>query len=329
MKIKHLLISILAIIPLAGHANFGPWPHSYFLKGGVLSCSDGSGCYAPRMDDIATLKADWETHEEERLARVVRLEGLARVSAEEILEVAQQELIEDEESSFGELYLEYGSRLLNNISKKKIESMRLWVSKASPMYQKIHELEGKLIEWQNQIDLQEEPDLKEGLELLRNEKYKEWLVNTEFQEILKTMGSIQEEVFPKSTTSETVENDIVDGLMNLEVDLGELVNFKNCPKKVEDNVKEALGKIQFSKAHREKNDWDPIRDKTFIRFLLKGNGFGRSLGVTCAKATFLAKAKASYEKGHQLKIQYKTKVDQDGITQYKMPSRSEMLKPLK
>jgi hypothetical protein len=108
-----------------------------------------------------------------------------------------------------------------------------------------------------------------------------------------------------------------------------LVNFKSCPKKVEDQVKVALGKIQFSKAHREKNDWDPIRDKTFIRFLLKGNGFGRSLGVTCAKATFLAKAKASYEKGHQLKIQYKSKLDQDGITQYKMPSRSEILKPLK
>lgn len=330
MTLKNLFFSLTALMSLAGQANFGPWPHSYFMKGGVLSCSEGKPCFAPRMDDVATLKSDWDNHEEERLSRVVRLEDLARVAAEEILEIAQKELIEDEESSFGELYLEYGSRLLNNISKKKIESMRLWVSKASPMYLKIHELEGKLFEWKNQIDQQEDPDLKEGLELLRNEKYKEWLANEEFQETLSMMAKIQEEVFPKSSLSETVESDIVDGLMNLEVDLGELVTFKDCPKKVEDPVKGMLGKVQFSKTHREKLDWDPIKDKNFIRFILKGNGFGRSLTVRCDKAnSLLGKVKVSYDKGHQLKVDYRSKEDQDGITQYKIPTRSEILSALK
>jgi hypothetical protein len=309
-------------------AQFGPWPHSYFQEGGLLSCSESKVCLAPRMDDVATLKNDWLTYEGERLERVARLEALARKSAEKILEIAQEELSQNEESLFGEIYMDYGSRLLSNISDKEIDDMRLWVSQSSPMFLKIIELEAKLIEWQNQIEQQEDPDLKEGLVLLRNEKYKEWLEAEDFQEIIKSMAKLQVEIFPKEE-SEGSEDLIVDGLMNLEVPLGDYITFKSCPKKVEGFVKDIVGEVQFSKAHRGNNDWDPVQDRKFIRFLLVGNGFGRPLRVVCDKGSFLAKVKATYEKGHTIEIKYKTKEDDNGVTIYRLPEKQEVLSLLK
>lgn len=329
-KNKFSIFAMLGLLlPTLSWANFGPWPQSYFLEGGLLSCPEDKTCLAPRMDDVATLKNDWLENEGARLERVARLESLARQSAEKILEIGQNELTENEESSFGALYMDYGSRLLSNISDKKIEDTRLWVSQSSPMFLKIVELEAKLIEWQNQIDQQEDPDLKEGLVLLRNEKYKEWLVDEELQDVLKNMNIVQKEIFPKEAEGENSEDIIVDGLMNMEVSLGELVSFRDCPKKVESYVKDIFGEVQFSKAHRGKNDWDPVEDKKFIRFLLVGNGFGKPLRVTCDKGGFLSKVKVSYEKGHKLEIKYKTKSDDNGVTQYRMPSRQEILSLLK
>ena len=327
-NILSLFIVLGTFLASSVQAQFGPWPHSYFQEGGLLSCQAEKPCLAPRMDDVATLKNDWLTYEGDRLERVARLEGLARKSAERILEIGQEELSQNEESLFGEIYMDYGSRLLSNISDKEIEDMRLWVSQSSPMFLKIIELEAKLIEWQNQIDQQEDPDLKEGLVLLRNEKYKEWLDIEEFQEILKSMEKLQREIFPKEEGGDSEEL-IVDSLMNLQVPLGDYISFKNCPKKVESFVKEIVGEVQFSKAHRGKNDWDPVEDQKFIRFLLVGNGFGRPLRVSCDKGSFLAKVKATYEKGHTIEIKYKTKEEDNGVTIYRLPKKQEVLSLLK
>lgn len=327
---KFIKISTLALLfTYTAQAQFGPWPHSYFLEDGLLSCDQEKACLAPGMDDVATLKSDWLNHEQERLERVNRLEALARQSAEKILEIGQEELSKSEESRFGSLYMEYGSRLLTNISEKKIEDMRLWVSQSSPMFLKINELEAKLIEWQNQIDQQEDEDLKEGLILLRNEKYKEWLEEESLQSTLKTMQGIQAEIFPKGLSDVDLESSIVDGLMNLKVGLGELVSFDSCPQKVKTHMSELLGNVQFSKTHREKGDWDPIKDQKFIRFLLVGNGFGRPLRIECDKGGLLARVKVSYEKGHKLVIKYKTKSDNNGVTIYRLPSKQEILGLLK
>lgn len=309
-------------------ASFGPWPHPYFLDGGLLSCPEDKECIAPRMDDISTLKSDWLNHEEVRLKRIDRLEVLARGAAEKILEIGQNEIVKNEESVFGQTYMDYGSRLLKNISEKEIESMRLWVSQSSPMYLKIIELESKLVEWQNQIDQQQDPDLKEGLILLRNEKYKEWLIG-DTQDVLEGMKEVQLEVFPKNDSEETREDLIVDGLMNLSFSLGYYIDFQGCPKKVEDQVEQHLGKVQFSEGHRKSGDLDPVEDMKYIRFVLVGKGFGRPLTVKCDKAGFLSKIKASYEKNHTLEIKFKMKKDDNGVTRYRVPSRNEVLSVLK
>lgn len=304
-------------------AGFGPWPHPYFLEGGLLSCPEEKECLAPRMDDVTTLKSDWLNYEEERLKRIDRLEVIARSSAEKILEIGQLEFQNNEDSLFGKIYAEYGSRLLTNISENEIESMRLWVSQSSPMYLKILELEAKLIEWQNQIDQQQDPDLKEGLILLRNEKYKEW-VDGDLQETLVRMKEIQLQVFPKDETGEASEDIIADGLMNLSLELSQYITFNSCPKKVEEKIGAYIGRVQFSQGHRKEGDLDPIADQKRIRFILVGSGFGKPLQVKCKKAGFLSKIKATYEKRHTIEVKYKTKSDSNGVTKYRLPSKSQI-----
>lgn len=330
-KKSFLTIGLLFVGMASGSAfaSFGPWAHTYFQKGGLLSCSEEKPCLAPRMDDIATLKSDWMAHEEIRLNRVNRLEVLAREAAEKILEIGQTEFQKDEDSVFAKTYMDYGSRLLTNIGDREIESMRLLVSQSSPMFLKIEELEAKLVEWQNQIDQQEDPDLKEGLTLLRNEKYKELLESEEMQNTLEQMESLQKQVFPKGTEEEGSESRIVDGLMNLSFDFSEFVTFSSCPKKIEEKVISYLGRVQFSEAHRKEGELDPVRNQNFIRFILVGKGFGGPLKVSCKKGSLLAKVKASYGGGHRLEIKYKTKNDSNGVTQYRVPSKSEVLGLLK
>lgn len=325
------LLSVCLYLALSAKAfaNFGPWPHPYFLEGGLLSCPENKECLAPRMDDVTTLKSDWISHEEVRLKRIERLEVLARGAAEKILEIGQSEIEKNEESIFGQTYMDYGSRLLTNISEKEIESMRLWVSQSSPMFLKISEIEAKLVEWQNQIDQQQDPDLKEGLILLRNEKYKEWLESDETQEVLLKMKEVQLEVFPKNDTEEGREDLIVDGLMNLSFNLAYYIDFQECPKKVEDEITKHLGAVQFSEGHRKAGDLDPVKDLNFIRFVLVGPGFGKPLRVKCDKAGFLAKMKVSYEKNHTLEVKFKMKKDGNGVTQYRVPSRSDIRSVLK
>ncbi len=324
---KAQLITFLSLLITSVSASFGPWPHPYFKDGGLLSCTEGRSCVAPGFDDIEALKNDWVTHEGVRLERINRLETLARASAEKILEIAQVELQENENSVFGQIYMDYGSRLLTNIGEKEIESMRLWVSQSSPMFLKIRELEAKLIEWQNQIDAQEDPELHQGLILLRNEKYKEWLETNEFQEIITKMDELQKQVFPKKD-DDSDEGRIVDGLMNLSFELGSYLDYESCPLKVEKKISSYLGKVQFSQTHRKAGELDPVKDQDYIRFIFVGKGFGQPLKVICDKGGLLSRVRAKY-KNHVLKIKYKTKNGRDSVTEYRLPKKSEVLSELK
>jgi hypothetical protein len=327
MKKAHLF-ALLSLFTFSVCASFGPWPHPYFKEGGLLSCSEERACLAPGFDDIEALKSDWIVHEAIRLERINRLETLARASAEKILEIGQLELQENENSVFGQVYMDYGSRLLTNISEKEIESMRLWVSQSSPMFLKIRELEAKLTEWQNQIDAQEDPELRQGLILFRNEKYKEWLETSDFKDILTKMDELQKQAFPKKDDDDNDEGRTVDGLMNLSFDIATYLDFDNCPLKVEKKIGSVLGKVQFSQTHRKARELDPVKDQDYIRFILVGKDFGKPLKVLCDKGGVLARVKASY-KNHLLKIKYKTKNGRDGVTEYRLPSKSEILSEFK
>ena len=330
LPLKSLFIVALSLASISsGAQSFGPWPHQYFEAGQRLSCfNEADPCNVARMDDIQALKTDWLNSEQGRLQRIERISELARLQAEKVLVVANTELSENDESAFGALYMEYGSKLLDNIGEKKIDRAKLLVSQSSPMFHKILELEGKLNSWQNQIDEQEDADLKEGLILLKKEKYKEWASNKEFAELLGTMEVFQKEFFPKQE-DQNFEQNLIDGMMNLRVELSEHISFIDCPSKAKKQLSENLGGIQFSKIHRKSSDWDPIRDQNFLRFVMIGKGQGEPLTVKCAKAKVLGRVKASLEKGHTLLVKFRTKKEDDGSDSYKLPSRSDLIKALK
>lgn len=326
--LRKLTSFVCLILSLSAFAEYGPWGHQYFLEGGLLFCEEGSSCFAPGKDDVETLKKDWEEAEAKRLKRIEELGSLAVKSSERILEIAQEALSQNEESEFGRLYMQYGSELEQSVSSIKMDSLRLWVSKESPMFLKILELESLLTELQNQIDQQEDPDLKEGLELLRNEKYKEWLRSQEVQDTLLEMNKIQNEFFPKVSNNET-ESSIVDGLMKLSIPLTDFMNTSSCSPGIQSDLKSLLGNLQFSKAHRGKLDWDPIASKSLIKFIVDGGGFGSPLRVTCKKAVLLQGTKANYDKGHKLELRFKVKKENGGVTRYVLPSRKEIVEALK
>ena len=309
--------------------TLGPWPHQYFKSGQRLSClTEADSCTVPRMDDLQSLKTDWLGQEQARLQRVERISELARLQAEKILVVANEELAKNDQSSFGSLYMEFGSKLLDNIGERKIDRARLLVSQSSPMFLKIVELEGKLIGWQNQIEEQEDANLKEALVLLRKEKYREWATSKEYIELLDSMEVFQKEFFPKEEDVD-FERNLVDGMMNLRVELSEHISFANCPNKVEKDIAAKFGAIQFSKIHRKSGDWDPIKDKSFLRFIMTGPSLEEPLRVVCEKASVLARVKASLEKGHKLIVRYRIKKEQNGVDSFKLPSRSDLIDSLK
>lgn len=329
IKKRFSFVFILAILTSYGaFAQYGPWAHQYFSEGGLLHCKEEAPCVAPGKEDVDALKKDWEAVEAARLSRIEYLVSLANQASEKILELGQSALSENENSNFGQLYMEYGSELQKSASAIKLDSLRLWVSKESPMFLKVVELEGLLTEWQNQIDEQTDEDLKEGLELLRNEKYKEWLNNESLTSVLEEMKKIQLEYFPKEVTGES-ESTLIDGLMKLAIPMTDFMDVSQCSPGIQQHLKKSLGSLQFSKAHRGQNDWDPIKDKEFIHFLTDGSGFSRKLTVSCQKAKLLQKVKARYEKGHKLEIKYKVKSENNGTSTYSLPSRSEILGELK
>lgn len=309
-------------------AEFGPWAHLYFKEGGLLHCKEDVTCIAPGKEDVEALKKDWDSAETSRLKRIEHLGALANQASEKILELGQSALAENENSNFGNLYMEYGSQLQQSASTIKMDSLRLWVSKESPMYLKVIELEGLLTDWQNQIDEQEDQDVREGLELLRNEKYKEWLFSEELGNILNEMTKIQLEYFPKEVTGES-ETSLIDGLMKLAVPMTDFMDVSKCSPGIQARLKKDLGYLQFSNAHRKKGDWDPIKDQRFIRFLTDGGGFGKKLRLNCQKAKLLQKVRARYERNHELLIRYKVKSENNGESSYILPSRAEIVQELK
>jgi len=331
-KNKHLTFFLIALTLGAFSASaqdFGPWPHQYFKTGERLSCvSETDSCTVVRMDDIQSLKNDWLSKERGRLERIERISELARLQAEKVLVIASTELNENDQSSFGSLYMEYGSKLLGNIGERKIERAKLLVSQSSPMFLKILELEGKLISWQNQIEEQEDADLREALILLKKEKYREWASSKDYIELLEAMATFQKEFFPKTEEGNFEEN-LIDGMMNLRVELSEHISFSECPLKVEKELSSSLGGIQFSKIHRKAGDWDPIKDKDFLNFIMGGNGLDEPLRIVCDKASVLGRVRASLEKGHTLLVRFKTRTENDGSDSFKLPSRAEIIESLK
>ncbi|MCR9203983.1 MAG: hypothetical protein NXH75_05375 [Halobacteriovoraceae bacterium] len=321
-----LLMSLLATSE--AFAEFGPWAHLYFKEGGLLHCKEEVTCIAPGREDIEALKKDWESSETARLKRIEYLGALANQASEKILELGQTALADNENSNFGNLYMEYGSLLQESASTIKMDSLRLWVSKESPLFSKIIELESLLTEWQNQIDEQEDQDVKEGLELLKNEKYKEWLRSEELQSTLEEMTKIQLQYFPKEVTGES-ETSLIDGLMKLAIPMTEFMDASDCTPGIQTRLKMSLGNLQFSNAHREKGDWDPIKDQAFVRFLTDGGGFGKKLKVNCQKAKLLQKVRVRYERNHELLIRYRVKSENNGESYYVLPSRADLIKELK
>lgn len=334
--LKLLAILTFSCVTFQGHAqgsegeDYGPWPHQYFKAGERLSCYEADPCVLPRMDDLEALKKDWVTYELSRIERLKRLQDLARQRAEKVLEVAQIELSENESSAFGNLYLGAGSKLLENLEDSQLKRTELWVSQSSPVVDKIVELESNLIEWQNQIDMQQDPDLKEGLQLLRKEKYREWFLSAETIEIFKSLGEIQLNYFPKQSANDDVEQKLVESLLILKVPLiKDHIKMSGCPTKIEGHMEKVFGAVQFSEQHRVQGEWDPIKDKEFLKFILSGKYSGTPLTIKCRKGGFLSGPSVKYDSRHFLEINYKTKKGENGVTLYKVPPRQEILKTLK
>jgi hypothetical protein len=326
---KFILMTLILGNVTVKAETYGPWPHQYFKVGQRLSCiTEADSCTVPRMDDLQSLKTDWLSQAQGRLERIERISELARLQAEKVLVIANEELSKNDQSPFGALYMEFGSKLLGNIGEQKIERAKLLVSQSSPMFLKIVELEGKLIGWQNQIEEQQDPELKEALELLRKEKYREWASAKGYTELLESMEVFQTEFFPK-VENEDFEKNLVDGMMNLRVELSDHVSFIECPVKVERELAAKLGGIQFSKIHRKSGDWDPIQDKSFLSFIMTGKSLGEPLKIICDKASVLNRVKATLEKGHTLLVRYRVRKGDNGSDSFKTPSRSEIIQALK
>ncbi len=322
-----ILITLLLVSTSSMAKNFGPWPHQYF--NGLLSCStEGASCLPGEVSDLKNLKMEWLSLEQLRLERIERVSELARKKAEKVLMISNKELSTNDESLIGPLYMELGSKLLENIGERRIERARLLVSQSSPVFLKMIELEGKLTSLQNQAEEEQDLETKEALLLQKNEKYREWISGKSFRDPLDTLELFQKEFFP-TVEKENFEKVLIDGMMDLRIELADHISFDECPASVKETLSKQLGGIQYSEFKRTSNDWDPVKDVSFLRFILDGNSLGGSLKVTCQKASTASEVGASYKKSHTLVVQYHLKSGRIDSKSNQVPTRKELLKVLK
>ena len=297
-------------------AYYGPWAHTYFMKGGLLHCSLNEKCIAPGKEDIEALKSDWETYEKVRMARIESVFDKVHLTAENILAIAQEALEKDNTSFFGTLYLNNGSKIRKKYEKLKMNELKMWISKQSPMYEKILELETLLNDFENRIESKEDSDLRKALRLLKNDRYRTWVNSNEFDNIRKEMVSIQRIYFPKTPTirdegkgsvrEKVFQSDFI-------LPLKSIIEFENCTN-IESELKKRMGAIEFfnfdeimiPSAVKKNNPklLHPILDKDLIKFIVEGRGIGDTLKIECRRKTLLRKIEAKYIKNHRIVLYY-------------------------
>ncbi len=316
-KIASTLIAVFATTSIA--AGFGPWPTKYFDKGARFSCFEEDPCVPPRLDDIAELRKDFAKLAPARLDHLQKLTDEINKESEKYLVLAQNVAEQEGDNLFSNVYYEIGSAIKEISEKSAVEKARLFVSESSPMLEQLANLENFIAEWNRKIDEQADENLKEGLKLLKKEKYKELNLSEVFQDTLGEMKNIEEGFFVELDDDERAKQ--IQKILESEYDMS--VHFEisdSCPKKVKEFAVQSVGKLQISTGMAKDGQLDAFEDSSLIKMILNGKRGNNTLSVRCKKSGFLSGTSPKYDdKDNELKIRYKEKLNSDGTAKYTLP----------
>tara|TARA_R110002072_G_scaffold534_7_gene4187 strand:+ start:83949 stop:84953 length:1005 start_codon:yes stop_codon:yes gene_type:complete len=320
-KIKTTLIAILATSNLMA-AGFGPWPTKYFLGDARFSCVEESPCIAPRLDDLSELRSDFAKLAPSRLDHLQKLTDEINKESERFLVLAQKVNEQEGDNLFSNVYTEVGSAIKEISEKSAVEKAKLFVSESSPMLEQIANLENFIAEWDRKIEEQTDQSLKDGLKLLKKEKYKELYLSEDFQFILSEMKSVETGFFvelddqQRSKQIKKILESVYDLSAHFEVD-------DKCPKFVKDYAVKSIGKLQVSAGMAKDSELDPFQDSSVVRMILNGKRSGNALKIYCKKSGFLSGVSPKYDdKDNELKMRYKEKLNTDGTVKFSLPKAS-------
>ena len=320
------LFNILFISLCLEASNYGPWPMQYFADGERFSCHEESPCIVPRLDDMEEMVKDFKELGSTRLERLQGLSTKASEKVQEVLGLSQNLQLERGENHLSRVFLAFGSELSTELENQRLERARLFVSESSPVLELVEGLQGLLIDFNQQIENQPDENLREGLKLLKKEKYKEFVMSPKFLETMNLLKLVKNEYFSELEGQEGL---VLGKLLDKKVSLMEEFPKRDCNKKMRQYIEDMIGTIQVSNSLRASNEFDPVKDFKLLKFLLNGKR-NKSLRLRCRDFKRFGRIKATYDaKDHELTIKFKVQMDSQGVNQLKGPSRQSILNTFK
>jgi hypothetical protein len=304
---KFMAMSCLFLVTLSSvqAVDFGPQPNEYFGSKSDFGCLEQAKCQVPRLDDLEEMKKQHISQARKRVSLVNAVEEEAHKQLEQILTLAQKAETDAGDNAFSTLYYQIAEKMSESLESKNVEEARLFVSENSPVLESIQSVHLFVKDWLKKVDEQTDEAAREGLRLLMQQKYKEYVSADEFLAPIKRLAQIGSAFAGELTDSEVT---VLSHWFSFSFPLIESLDGVKCNDDLMPMVEKIVGTIAMGKKQNAKspNFLDANKDAAYIRSLLANKESERSLKIDCAKRLFGGNVEPEYDRrDHRLKIRYK------------------------